>query len=572
MTKTSHSLKRATYKTSNLIHLKSPKGNGNYVKGPTMYMVTDDLTVTPLCVTSSLSNLDRLGIPLSDVEDLELNIGLEEALSILKASLTSTSALTNGLFGPSPKKCFTLKVMINKDKTKVLFAEAESDFFDVLLSFLTLPLGKIAKILVEHYGDDKPRVCSLTPLYNSLANLDVLHFHSETSKQMLLNPKSVFDKECRKLKLNLSDSEPTKYFTCRGASSGKHNFTMNYNNVRCDCGITMSTETKFFAEYGDDRAFCRKGATFIIGDDMRVAPNVSGSVLRTLAEVGIRDIKGAEMRNVTFGYNEIIDLLKGTLVSRTPLTDVIIGEAQSNSRVFIPKTEEATVSNSEKIMILKVMIQKSTQKLLFAQAEDDFADFLFSLLTIPLGGALSLLGTNTGVTSLDNLYTSVEKINGDKYLTKDWTKFRKTELPIGYISPNQLLPMTETGISELHFVGASALPGHIDYLSPSTVTYRTSYSLKCPTYKTSNLIHLKSPKGNGNYVKGPTIYMVTDDLTVTPLCLTSSLSILDQLGIPLSDVEELEINIGLEEALSILKASLASTSALTNGLFGPSLR
>ncbi|CAA0833101.1 Unknown protein [Striga hermonthica] len=263
-------------------------------------------------------------------------------------------------------------------------------------------------------------------------------------------------------------------------------------------------------------------------------------------------------------------------VSRTPLTDVIIGKAQSNSEVFIPnrvgkaqrntggfmpKTKEATVSNSEKMMILKIMIQKSTQKLLFAQAEDDFADFLFSLLTIPLGGALSLLGTNTGVTSLDNFYVSVESINGDKYLTKDRTKFRKTELPIGYMSSNQILPLTEGGSPELHFVRASEYLGR--YLSPSTVTYKKTRTL-------SILLHHKSPKVCGNYVKGPTMYMVTDDLTVTPLCVTSSLSILDRLGISLSDVQELELNIGLEEALSILKASLTSTSALTNALFSPS--
>ncbi|CAA0808584.1 Protein of unknown function (DUF674 [Striga hermonthica] len=495
---------------------------------------------------------------------------------------------------------FTLKVMINRDKTKVLFAEADSDFTDVLLSFLTLPLGKIAKILVEHYGDSTPAVCSLTALYNSLADLDVLHFHSETSKQMLLNPRSVFDKECRKLKLNLCDSKPTKYFTCGQASIGEHNFSMYYDTVRCDCGKTMSTETNFIsseaAEDGDDRAFCTKGASFIIGDDMLVAPNVAGSVLRTLAELGVRDIKGAEMRNVTFGYNEIIDMLRGMFVSRTPLTDVIIGKAQTNSGVsipktngkahqrnsgfFTPKTEEETVSKSEKTMILKVMIQKSTQKFMFAQAEDDFADFLFSLLTIPLGGALSLLGTNTGVTSLDKFYVSVESINGDKYLTKDRTKFRKTELPIGYMSPNQLLPLTEGGVPELHFVGASGLLLPELHSSPLTVTNTTPSLKRAPyanpfysnnvTHRTSNLVRLKSPKGNGNYVKGPTMYMVTDDLSVTPLCMTSSLSILDRLGISLSDVEELELNIGLEEALSILKASLNSTSALTNALSGPS--
>ncbi|CAA0808594.1 Unknown protein [Striga hermonthica] len=478
---------------------------------------------------------------------------------------------------------FTLKVMINRDKTKVLFAEADSDFFDVLLSFLTLPLGKIAKIIAEHYGDDKPRVGSLTSLYNGLVNLDVVHFHTESGKQMLLNPRSVFDKECRKLKLNISDSEPTKYFTCGQSSNGKHNFSMYYDTVRCDCGKTMSRETKLrsseAAEDGDDGAFCRKGASFIIGDDMRVAPNVAGSVLRTLAELGIRDIKGAEMRNVTFGYNEIIDLLKGMLVSRTPLTDIIIGKGQSNSDllkfkpgVFLPKTEKPAASNSEKMMIMKVIIQKSTHELLFALAEDDFVDFLFSFLTIPLGGALSLVGSSSCPTSLYNLYTSVQNINGDKYLTKDTkTKLRKTEIPVGFISLNQLFPLTEGGFSELYFVGASALPGLIDYLSPSTVTYRTPF-LGHVRFRESNLLHLKSPKGNGNYVKGPTMYMVTNDLTVTPFCVASSLSIFDRLGIPLSDVDELELNIGLEEALSILKASLASTSALTNGLFEPSLR
>ncbi|CAA0808586.1 Protein of unknown function (DUF674 [Striga hermonthica] len=460
---------------------------------------------------------------------------------------------------------FTLKVMINKDKTKVLFAEADSDFFDILLSFLTLPLGKIAKIVVDRYGDNTPlAVGSLTSLYNSLADLDVLHFHTETGKQMLLNPRSVFDNECCKLKLNLNDSEPTKYFTCGRPKSRKHNFSMYYDTVGCDCGKTMSKETKFLsseaAEDGnDDQAFCRKGASFIISNDMRLA--LTGSVLRTLAELGIRDTKGAEMRNVTFGYNEIIDLLQGMFVSRTPLTDVIIGKAQSNSRVLIPKTEETTVSNCEKKMILNVMLQKSTQKLIFAQAKDDFVEFLFSLLTIPLGGALSLLGTNTGATSLDNFYTSVENINGDEYLkTKDTkAKLRDTRLPIGYMSPNQLLPLTEGGYRELHYSRPSEYYRCNGYLSPSTITYRRS-----------RLLRYKSPKGNGNYVKGPTMYMVTDDLTVTPLCVTSSLSILDRLGIPLSDVRELELNIGLEEVLSILKASLTSTSALTNGLFRPS--
>ncbi|CAA0808588.1 Protein of unknown function (DUF674 [Striga hermonthica] len=116
-----------------------------------------------------------------------------------------------------------------------------------MLSFLTLPLGKIAKIVMKRYGDNKPVFGSLTALYSGLVNIDDVHFHTEAGKQMLLNLRSVFYKECRKLKLNLCDSEPTN-------------------------------------------------------DDVRVA--LAGSVLRALAELGIRDIKGAEMRKVTFGHSE----------------------------------------------------------------------------------------------------------------------------------------------------------------------------------------------------------------------------------------------------------------------------
>ncbi|GFP79550.1 hypothetical protein PHJA_000098500 [Phtheirospermum japonicum] len=210
-----------------------------------------------------------------------------------------------------------------------------------------------------------------------------------------------------------------------------------------------------------------------------------------------RDLKGTEIRDVTIGYNEIIDLLKGIFVSRTPLTDVILGKRENNSvtpklerLILLNKTENVAASNSKK-MKLEVMVQKSTYKLLFAQADGDFVDFLFSLMTIPLGGVETLLGNSTYVTSIDNLYKS---IGGNTYYGE-------------HLSPNP-------------FIGSSSS-------SPG--------------------LSLKSPKGDGNYVKGLSMYMVTDDLTVTPLGVTSSISVLNGLDIMLSDVEEWELDIGMEE-------------------------
>lgn len=48
-----------------------------YVKKHTMCFVKDDLTVCPSLATS-ISILDSFGIPLSDVKDVELQIGMEE--------------------------------------------------------------------------------------------------------------------------------------------------------------------------------------------------------------------------------------------------------------------------------------------------------------------------------------------------------------------------------------------------------------------------------------------------------------------------------------------------------------
>ncbi|KAK6157295.1 hypothetical protein DH2020_011543 [Rehmannia glutinosa] len=449
---------------------------------------------------------------------------------------------------------FSLKVMVNKQKTKVLFAEADSDFADVLLSFLTLPLGTIVRIMYKHYGDKAPIIGSLTTLYNGLSNLDSVYFWTESGKQMLLNPRNSSETECRKLKLNVNDTQPAKYFTCEDWNCGYprySNIGMYYGTALCACGKTLKREInvdEFFQANGncDDGVFTIKTASFIICDDLRIAPNVVGSVMETLESLGITDTLGAELMNVTFGFNEaslVMDLLKGSFLSWTPLTDIILNKGQIDSAIpchepgiSFDNIEKESISDAKK-MTLKVMVQKSTNKLMFAQAEEDFVDFLFSLLTIPLGGVESLLGSNTSVKCIDNLHRSLANINDDKYLKTKYieTMLLKPKPPLGYVSKNQILPLTEEIAPFLYRCAGNFRDQ--DYLS--TPDKRGSFGPQVPCFK--------SPKGEGNYVNGARMFMVTDDLTVTPLCMSSSLSILNGLEIPLSDVKELKLHIGLEE-------------------------
>ncbi|KAL8058461.1 hypothetical protein ABFS82_03G019300 [Erythranthe guttata] len=447
---------------------------------------------------------------------------------------------------------FSLKVVINKQKNKVIFVEANSDFVDVLISFLTLPLGAAVRVLKKHYGDkEAPVFGSLTSLYNGLANLDNSHFWTEGCKEVLLNPMGSFAEECRKLKLDISDTQPTEYFTCEHPNCGRAWFTsVYYDTAICYCGRPMTRKAVGITKEFAPAVFTINTASFIISDDLQIFPN-STDLIQTLINLGIANMDVGELRTVTFGFNEIMDLLMVSLLSRTPLSDLILykrhvtyvdGLARLKFEPgisFKGKVKEAT-SNSNEMIILKFMVQKSTNKLLFARAGEDFLDFLCSLLAIPFGAVRYLLVGKTCLKAIDNLYVSIVDHVDDNHLATPAMKNRlmKAKLPHGYISENQILPLT-----------GESFP----------YTYDTSPDLQ-------KFSSVKFVKGQGKYIRGPTMYNITDDLTVTPFCMASMFLALKEQNIPLSDVQELELEIRLEEGLSILKASLTSASALTDAL------
>ena len=158
-------------------------------------------------------------------------------------------------------------------------------------------------------------------------------------------------------------------------------------------------------------------------------------------------------------------------------------------------------------MMLKVMLQKSTNKFLFAQADCDFVNFLFVMLIISLGRVEWFLGSSTGLKSMDNLHRSVADNSNSMHLKDSDTK----DLLIRPKHPNCYL-----------FNGNRLCLMNLDQI------------------------------GNQSYVHGPRMYMVRDDLTVAPLGVTLGLSIFNELKISLSDVKEVEVQVGLEEVRLVM--------------------
>ncbi|XP_074338588.1 uncharacterized protein LOC141676774 [Apium graveolens] len=170
-------------------------------------------------------------------------------------------------------------------------------------------------------------------------------------------------------------------------------------------------------------------------------------------------------------------------------------------------------SFSYKAMKLELIVEKLYRKVLFAIVEEDFVDFLFSILTIPLGSVLSLLGDNSDLGSLDNLYKSIEDLNVEK-LAKSWD-----------------------------------------------LKYKLLYPIVAPDFFCKALEHPAIARGG--FASKPGRFMVTDDLVVTPLTSTCSISALKPLQVPITGVQETLKYINVEEALCILKASINSASTLT---------
>ncbi|XP_021834836.1 uncharacterized protein LOC110774587 [Prunus avium] len=228
---------------------------------------------------------------------------------------------------------------------------------------------------------------------------------------------------------------------------------------------------------------------------------------------------------------------------------------------------------------LKLLIDTTRNKVLFAEAGKDFVDFLFTLLSLRAGTIIRLLSKDAMVGSLGKLYESVETLN-DEYLQPNLNKdtLLKPKEPVA-AGPNLLGLLTDA---------KSDARNMIYRCSNSSCNYSGSYvaddpKAKCPgcTYSmTTPTTYVASPTsaaqatysgaGKVGYVKGLVTYMIMDDLEVKPAMSTiSGIGLLNRLsvrdvGVP----EEKVVDLGMNEGVELLKVSLQSKSVLTHVFLG----
>ncbi|KAI8523678.1 hypothetical protein RHMOL_Rhmol13G0091600 [Rhododendron molle] len=219
-------------------------------------------------------------------------------------SLTCRS-MSGGDDTPADRKVISLKLLVDKARNRVIFAESDHEFVDILLSFLTLPIGSAVRLL----GPDSTAIGSLTTMYNSVASLESRHLRTDYCKDILLNPRNAAETQCSELAINVYPLEPVKLYEC---NLWYCSWFSTIKDRPCRCKHLMSGRVKVGqAEKGakDDceggGVFVKDGAfSFMITDDLQVMAGSTAACLSLFQKFGIDDGNEVEERTLEFGEQQ----------------------------------------------------------------------------------------------------------------------------------------------------------------------------------------------------------------------------------------------------------------------------
>ncbi|KAL0800860.1 hypothetical protein Bca101_056035 [Brassica carinata] len=308
---------------------------------------------------------------------------------------------------------FRLKLHIDEKRNKVVLAEAEQDFVDVLLSLLTLPVGNVARLLENHKTFPGVLQCYKN-LNKSVADMGINHFETEACKTMLMDVRSSKDIHRRRLKMNMSYTYPTKFFVCPSflkSDPHSHSTYSNFNSTRCRCGDLMTSQILVPEEEqveegignNEDGVFVNCRSSFIITDDLKVTSNSIAVLMKVLNDQGYAGFSDLKETLIDVGFEEVRTILGCLFTSEAALTCAFLRKTcmTRNIRMLSPPALK-----NVKVCSVEVYVRKLDREILYAECNGDFVDSLLSFLVHPLELACALSNDNTVLRCVGNLLRS----------------------------------------------------------------------------------------------------------------------------------------------------------------------
>ncbi|KAJ9552348.1 hypothetical protein OSB04_016393 [Centaurea solstitialis] len=422
--------------------------------------------------------------------------------------------------GESSAQSFCLKILVAKDENKVIMAESDKEFIEVLFSFMVMPIASADK----------------------------------SFQDVLLNPRSAAEIYCKNLEMNLTESGCYDFYVCHNKEC---KVISCYKIGKCRCGkaLTQRLEitpcSRFFPEVKG--VFLKSTARFIITDDFKVMPVATMADLTLLSELG--KYGKVEERTIKIGRNEVLNLLKRSLISKMPLSETFLEPSIDKSNIELldmkhgpdgmdPPLKVMDFWDGKPKICLKLIFDKVKGIVLYAVAEEDFVNMLCTFLTFPLGYIFNQFPLLSFEGCMGNLHKSIEGTDINMFFHEE----RKEMLVNPKLTPGLAYPINLIGIEE------ATIPSQSSTFSP----------LLDAMILWSKPINCENQKVFGGFIKGPATFLVMDNLEVKPLSPISVKLLVDRLMVPLSDIGEQEVILDEKKAMRLLAASLASNHALTS--------
>ena len=407
-----------------------------------------------------------------------------------------------------------IKLAVDRPGNRVLFADAGSDFVDVLLSFLTLPLSALQSCAT---GASSSQGClsNLCDSVDHLRNSSLLKV--EACHGMLLTPAHTNEFQLCKSTHSTNDLEISRL---------------------CKCSLVMARMLHVYEQVGCKETFVGGKERYVISDDMKIKPASTRTMLLLPQAFGSDGIGHAfEEVEVSVSGTQVLSMLNASLSSDTVLTDAFLSKGTDNHKAahatvtpiirqnIIPLDQDSAGSSPE--WTIEVFYHTREKKVMYAKCNHEFVDMLLGFLTYPISCVIKNMGAGTCHLGrcFDNLYRSVTDLDD-----------------VGHLAGV---------LSNMMFLDPGIMPFDI------FTNIRSYRALDCRCPKDDNKHYCWHPElvEGGNYVVG-------DDLLVHQ---TSAMSVMKHwCGIDKANVLEMGIAVGKQEAVALLRALLTSETALTD--------
>ncbi|KAL1558174.1 hypothetical protein AAHA92_08670 [Salvia divinorum] len=228
----------------------------------------------------------------------------------------------------------SMKLLIDTQGKRVLFAEAGKDCVDFLFHILSLPVATVISLLKAQEMEG-----SLPNLYQSLENLNDTYILPHQKKDTYLKPMLPVSSSSFPLLALTDDGDDydgddcddgdefqKKFYRCANGCNFK--YISDDPRAACPSCRQLFTKTvtyvappavKVAAEVG---GLVKGVVTYMVMDDLTIKPMSTISSITMLNKFNIKEVGALEEKVVTLGMDEAVKLLKASLQSKKVLTDV----------------------------------------------------------------------------------------------------------------------------------------------------------------------------------------------------------------------------------------------------------